>query len=191
MYPGNLQYRYTDLYFTTATVKDWKRLLQPDKYKKIVTDSLSYLVQEQSVRVYVFVIMPNHFHLVWQIIGDQPLAHVQLRLMKFVAQQIKFDLLQHHPKVLEQFKVQRKDRQYQFFKVRPLSVPLFSDKVALQKIAYIHDNPIQPKWRLATTPEDYRWSSAAFYTYAKLDWPFLTHFFYGADWLPQETMEAR
>ena len=77
MLPGNRQYRYTDLYFTTATVKGWKHLLRPDKYKNIITDSLGYL-------------------------------------LKFVAQQIKFDLIDHHPLVLERFRVARKDRQYQF-----------------------------------------------------------------------------
>ena len=74
--------------------------------------------------------------------------------MKFVSQQIKADLALHHPKVLEQFKVNRKDRKYQFFKERPLSIPLFSDKVVLQKMKYIHINPIQPKWRLAPTVEE-------------------------------------
>ena len=97
MVPGNLQYRYIDLYFTTATVKGWKHLLRPDKYKNIITDSLGYLVEEKVVRVYTFVIMPNHFHLIWQIIGDQSLSKVQLRFMKFIAQQIRFDLMDHLP----------------------------------------------------------------------------------------------
>jgi hypothetical protein len=34
---------YFELYFTTATIKDWKWLLKPDKYKKIITDSFAYL----------------------------------------------------------------------------------------------------------------------------------------------------
>jgi len=186
MYPGNLQQRYTDLYFTTATVRDWKHLLRPDKYKNIIVESLAYLVREKSVSVYAFVIMPNHFHLAWQLIGNQTLSRIQLRLMKFVAQQIKFDLLDHHPKVLEHFKVERNDRDYQFFKERPLSVPLFTDEVALQKIEYIHRNPIQPKWQLAATPEDYAWSSAAFYHSADMRWSFLTHFWYGEDWPPPQ-----
>jgi len=33
---------YTDKYITTATIKGWKHLLKPDKYKVIVTDS-SYI----------------------------------------------------------------------------------------------------------------------------------------------------
>ena len=184
MLPGNLQYRYTDLYFTTATVKGWKHLLRPDKYKNIITDSLGYLVGEKVVRVNTFVIMPNHFHLIWQMVGDQSLSQVQQRMLKFVAQQIKFDLIDHHPLVLERFRVVRKDRQYQFFKERPLSVPLFRDPVVLQEMRYIHRNPVQPKWQLSTTPEGYLWSSAAFYAHADMRWPFLTHFWYGEDWPP-------
>ena len=140
--------------------------------------------KEKTVKVYAFVIMPNHFHLIWQMIGEQSLSMVQLRLLKFVAQQIKFDLIEHHPKVLEHFRVARKDRQYQFFKERPLSVMLLRDEVVLQKMRYIHRNPIQPKWQLSSTSADYRWSSAAFYDHANLRWPFLTHFWYGEDWPP-------
>ena len=72
--------------------------------------------------------------------------------MKYVAQQIKFDLMENNPKVLEHFKVKRKDRKYQFFKERPLSVPLFTDPIVSQKIDYIHRNPIQPKWRWVKRP---------------------------------------
>ena len=82
MLPGNLQKRYIDLYFTTATVKGWKHLLKPDKYKKIITDSLEFLSLESSIRVYAFVVMPNHFHLIWQMIGDKPFSNTQLRFMK-------------------------------------------------------------------------------------------------------------
>lgn len=184
MYPGNLQFRYTDLFFTTATVKNWKHLLKPDKYKRIITDSLQFLSEEDTVRVYAFVIMPNHLHLIWQLIGNQDLPLVQLRFLKYVAQNIKYDLRDHHPEILEEFKVGRSDRQYQFFKERPLSVPLFSDKIVIQKMNYLHQNPMQPKWHLAPRAEDYYWSSAAFYAKGDLTWPFLRHFWYGEDWPP-------
>ena len=184
MYPGNLSCRYSDLYFTTATVKDWKHLLKPDKYKAIITDSLAFLAKEHTIRVFAFVVMPNHFHLIWQMVGNQDLSKVQLRFMKFIAQQIKFDLLDHHPAVLACFKVDRRDREYQFFKERPLYVPLFQDKIVVQKMDYIHRNPVQPKWALATEPEGYAWSSAGYYIRADPKWSFLTHFWYGDDWPP-------
>jgi len=39
----------------------------------------------------------------------------------------------------------------------------FSEAMVLQKLNYIHRNPLQEKWRLAETPEAYLHSSAAFY----------------------------
>jgi len=50
-----------DLYFTTATVKQWKHLFKPDKYKDWIAGSLDYSAREGTCWIYAFVIMPNHF----------------------------------------------------------------------------------------------------------------------------------
>ena len=42
--------------FFTATILDWKKLLQPEKYKKIIVDSLAFLVKEQRVKVFALYI---------------------------------------------------------------------------------------------------------------------------------------
>jgi REP element-mobilizing transposase RayT len=175
MYLPSNQMLY-DLYFTTATVKNWKHLFKPDKYKDLIASSLDYLAREGSCWVYAFVVMPNHFHVVWGMRHEGILEYTQQRMLKFIAQTIRYDLRDHHPEVLDRFRTDRKDRQYQFFKDRPLSVPIYTDKVAIQKIIYIHHNPVVGKWRLANTPEEYRWSSAAFYTDGVGHWPFLTNF---------------
>ena len=169
---------YTALYFSTATIKGWKHLLKPDKYKTIITNSMTFLAEEDAVWFYAFVIMPNHIHWVWQMRGETVKSSVQQRMLKFVAKQIKADLEVHHPLVLAQFKSERKDRDHQFFKDRPLSVALFSDKVVWQKISYIHQNPVQEKWRLVARPEDYIYSSASLYILGERRWPFLKHFWY-------------
>ena len=49
--------------FFTATILEWKKLLKQDKYKEIVISSLRFLVKEERVKVYAFVIMENHIHL--------------------------------------------------------------------------------------------------------------------------------
>ena len=174
--------RYIDLYFTTATIKGWKYLLKPDKYKKIITDSMEFLVYDESAWIYAFVIMPNHLHWIWQMQGEHQLPSVQQRFLKYVAQNIKFDLIEFHPSVLEQFKSERKDRQYHFFKEKPLSIPLYTDNVVWQKMCYLHENPVQERWHLSSTPEAYVFSSAAFYAQKDRTWSFLTHFWYGVDW---------
>ena len=39
-----------------------------------------------------------------------------------------------------------------------------TEKFILQKLLYIHDNPVRGKWRLAASNQDYLHSSAPFYT---------------------------
>ncbi len=93
--------------------------------------------------------------------------------MKFTAQQIKFDLIKHHPKVLEIFKVNSADREYQIWKRNPLSIDLYTHAVFMQKLDYIHSNPV--KAGLCINPEDYKYSSAGFYESGIDDFGFLTH----------------
>jgi len=35
------------VYFYTATILNWKKLLEPDKYKQIIIDSLKHLVDKR------------------------------------------------------------------------------------------------------------------------------------------------
>ncbi len=51
---------FDNVYFWTDTIKDWKRLLKPDKYKEIIISSWQELTERNMVTVYGFVIMPNH-----------------------------------------------------------------------------------------------------------------------------------
>ncbi len=57
--------------FFSAIILEWKTLLKQDKYKDIIIDSLGFLVQQNRVKVYSFVIMPNPIHLLWQIQQDK------------------------------------------------------------------------------------------------------------------------
>ena len=162
--------------FFTATNLDWKHLLREDKYKDVVINSLRFLVQEKRVIIYSFVIMPNHLHLIWQILPGHKRKDVQRDFLKFTAQQIKFDLLNTNRAWLKEFAVTAKDRQYQFWERNPLSIDLYTHKVFIQKLEYIHNNPIQERWRLSERPEDYKYSSARFYETGIDNWGFLTHY---------------
>ena len=97
------------IYFFTATILNWQNLLKPDKYKQTICDSLNYLVKNNRVTVYGFVIMPNHIHIIWQINEPDKIEKVQRDFLKYTAQQIKFDLLKNHQNVLAFFKSNAKD----------------------------------------------------------------------------------
>lgn len=159
--------------FFTATILEWKHLLQEDKYKDIIVESLRFLVKEKRVTVYAFVIMSNHIHLVWQIQTGHQKENVQRDFLKYTGQMMKFDLKENNPSLLEGFAVKAKDRQYQFWERNALSIDLFSEAVMFQKINYIHQNPV--KAGLCNFPEEYKYSSAKFYETAIDGFGFLEH----------------
>ena len=101
--------------FYTVTILEWKHLLKPDKYKDILIQSLQYLTANKQITLYAFVIMSNHIHLIWQALPGKTPEQIQHSFMKFTAQQIKFDLVENHPLVLDKFRVNAKDRLYQFW----------------------------------------------------------------------------
>ncbi|MBX3241602.1 MAG: transposase [Chitinophagaceae bacterium] len=160
--------------FFTATNLEWKKLLLLDKYKDIVIKSMRFLVKNNRVIINAFVIMPNHLHLIWQIRNGHRPDAVQRDFLKFTAQRIKADLLINHLQVLAYFKVNAKDREYQFWERNPLSIELRTNAVYEQKLDYIHRNPVRAG--LCKLPEDYKYSSAKFYETGIDDFGFLTHY---------------
>ncbi|MDJ1495882.1 transposase [Cytophagaceae bacterium DM2B3-1] len=169
-------YQQETISFFTATILEWKHLLKPDKYKQIILDSLRFLVENKRIVLYGFVIMPNHIHLLWQIQSPFLRESVQRDFLKFTAQQIKFDLQKEHPLVLERFRTQTTDRHYQIWERNGLSVYCYSVSMVEQKLDYIHNNPVQEKWNLASVPETYAFSSAAYYLKNDTTFDFLTHY---------------
>ena len=65
--------------------------------------------------------------------------------------------------LLLQLQVKAADRQQQVWERNSLKIAIWTEKVFLQKMNYIHNNPVQPKWKLAEVPQDYKYSSASFY----------------------------
>lgn len=148
-------------YFYTATILNWNHLLQGDSFKKIVADSLQFLVENKLVRVYGFVIMPNHIHLIWRNLQMNNKEYPDESFLKFTAHQFKKEL--KHLKLLHKYWVDKADRKYQFWQRCPLPIEILSREMLEQKLNYLHLNPLQSHWGLATDPNDYIYSSCAFY----------------------------
>ncbi|MGV3502835.1 MAG: REP-associated tyrosine transposase [Adhaeribacter sp.] len=165
-----------EIYFWTATVKDWRHLFKPDKYKTILIEVLRELQQKRLFRIYGFVIMPNHVHLIWQLINKNGREMPQASFTKATAHLILEDLKQNHPAVLPYFKVGEKERQYRIWQRDSLAILLFSKHMLEQKLDYLHQNPLQEHWQLADRPEAYRWSSAAYYETGTDAFGFLSHY---------------
>ncbi len=147
--------------------------MKEDRFKDIIIDSLRFLSESRRIVVYGFVIMPNHFHLIWQMLGEHKREDVQRDFLKFTGQQILKHLRNEKSGLLQELLVQAKDRKYQVWERNSLGIPLWTDKVLLQKLDYVHDNPV--KAGLCELPEDYKYSSAGFYLKQETNWNFLVH----------------
>ena len=159
--------------FYTATIHEWKPLLQDTACKEIIVESLQFMVKEKRIALYAFVIMNNHIHLIWQPLAGYSLYDIQASFMKYTGQQLKRPLIKTGNTMLEEFKANRSDREYQIWKRESLSVELFTPAVFNQKLEYIHNNPV--KAGLCRYPEEYHYSSAGFYFNGKDAFGMLTH----------------
>lgn len=166
---------FGSVYFFTATNLNWLPLLDTDERKQIITDSLGYMVKEGKAQVFAFVIMPNHFHVLWSVKNDYTLSNIQRDLLKFTAQKIKFNLQDTNDSRLLLLHSSQNDRAFQIWERRPKWKQVTNREMAFQKLNYIHGNPLQGKWNLCKTTIDYRFSSALFYETGVDDFAFLTH----------------
>ncbi len=159
--------------YFTATILDWQHLLKPDKYKDIIIQSLQFLVKEKRIELNAFAIMSNHIHLIWQIQAGHLKENVQRDFLKYTSQTIIRDLELNHAEVLKIFTVNAKDRKYQVWQRNPLSIDLWTKEVYIQKMDYIHYNPVTAK--ICSYPEQYKYSSAKFYETGEDKFGILTH----------------
>ena len=164
------------IYFYTASILDWVPLLLSEKFKNIILDSLIYLVKKDKIRVYGFVIMPNHIHLIWENIAVNGKEKPYASFMKFTGHQFLEELTNNNTDLLEHFKVERNSRDHQFWQRNPLPIKLDDRRILEQKLDYIHLNPLQKHWNLVTDPNDYLYSSCSFYDKEDNRFDWLTHY---------------
>jgi putative transposase len=123
--------------------------------------------------VYVFVIMPNHIHLIVEPLAlngkESPLASFKKYTAHLLMNKglLGFDS--------RRFSVKESDRQYRIWIENSRAVEVYSPEVVYQKLDYIHHNPVSGKWNLADDFVQYRYSSASFYEEGQTEFGFLTH----------------
>jgi REP element-mobilizing transposase RayT len=164
--------------FFTATAKNWQTLFEDDRIKEILINSMEWLVKNNKAKIHSFVIMPNHVHIIWSSLDVE--YDLASNFKSFTASMIKKHLLKNDVTKLKSYRSTQNDREYNFWKRRSKSIEIMNRSIAAQKIKYIHNNPLQEKWKLVILPEEYYYSSAGYYLYNKTDFEFLTRY---EDWI--------
>lgn len=154
----------THLYFVTATLIEWRPLFAENAYADIVLNSLDWLRRNGRMLLFAFVLMPSHAHL---LIRPQQRAidEIVQDFGSFTAHAILKQLqVDQRTDLLQLFSEQRRDRRHQHSIWQDIQAKnVYSADFLREKVEYIHNNPVDKKWRLAVSRADYHYSSARFY----------------------------
>jgi len=154
------------LYFITTKAERHVHIFKRESIIRIIIDSLHFLRTSGRVKLFVFVIMPNHIHLIIKLSKEYTISDMIRDFKRHTARQIIRQLLaENETDTLKLLQRLNKDNR-QDYKIREDQYDardVFSPEFLEQKMDYIHHNPCQPQWKLAELPEEYPWSSARFY----------------------------
>lgn len=164
-------FRSDHLYFLTTSTVQHHHLFSRDIMKRLVVDSLDCMRLRQRLKLYAFVIMPNHLHIIVQCRAEDPLADVIRDLKKHIAdrltRQYRADGNQAVLATLASAVTRPAKQRHKVWEDGYQAKDIFTPEFLRQKMTYVHDNPCQPHWQLAERPEEYMWSSARFYLLAE------------------------
>ena len=149
-------------------------MLKEDGHKDIIIDCLKSLVKDERIKLFAFTIMSDHIHLIWQPLQAFTLTQIQTSFMTYTAKAIQKTLSLENKIMLEELRVNKHYRTYQIWKREPLSIELFTEKAFLQKLDYIHQNPVTAG--LENDAEDYKYSSAKFYLIGLDEFEIITYY---------------
>ncbi len=155
------------LYFITTRAVQRAHLFQRDVMKQIIIDSFDFMHTHRWLELYAFVVMPKHIHIMVRCLADHPVSDVVRDFKKHTSKQIiKHYETEQNERALRFLReaVKRPEKQeHAVWEDDYQAKDVYSPEFLKQKIDYIHNNPLQPHWRLVEQPEDYTWSSARFY----------------------------
>jgi REP element-mobilizing transposase RayT len=163
------------LYFWTATINNWNRLLEEDELKEVIISSLKYLVSNRKIEIYAFVIMPNHLHFIWQLMKMNGKEKPHTSFLKYTAHTFEKCLQINKPDLLKLYSVDAANKKYEFWQRDSLAFELLKRQTLKQKLDYIHYNPSMERWNLCKGPQDYFYSSASFYENGIDNFGFIKH----------------
>ena len=150
-------------YLVTCSVVRWLPIFRNQDIAKVVLESLVFHQKKRDLTLYAYVIMDDHIHLVMQ---SDKLKNNMRTFKSFTARQIidlfKNQKKQHYLHKLREAKLcHHKDSEFQCWQEGYHPKKIIGDKMMIQKIQYIHDNPVKAEF--VDKPEAWSYSSASDY----------------------------
>jgi len=152
----------------TMQVVQWADIFTRSRYCNTVAASLNYCTKEKGLEIYAYAIMSNHMHIMARA-KESNLSDVVRDFKRHTSKQI-LKSIQEEPEsrrewLLRIFKEaaagHKRNQQYQVWTHENHAEEVYSPKFTLQKLNYIHNNPVAAA--MVDHARDYRYSSARDY----------------------------
>lgn len=170
----SVKYKILDqhgLNYLTCTICGWVDLFTRAEFRDIVLDSWRYCSEHKGLQIWAYVFMSNHIHFIANTKAPHKLEKVMREFKSHTARKILETLAdKRQPEsrrewllYLFKFFAQklRGTQDHQIWHHDNHPIALYTEKVTIQKIRYIHANPVRAKW--VKQPEDWIYSSASNY----------------------------
>ncbi len=151
-------YDQEGIYFVTFTVHQWVDVFTRREYVELLLDNLRYCQAHKRLKIYAWVVMSNHCHLIIRSEGFK-LSDVIRDFKKYTAKKI-FEAIQTNEKESRKrwlLWLLRKDDHIWFWEEGYHGIEISDQNVFDSKVNHIHLNPVRAG--LVEKEEEYRWSS--------------------------------
>ena len=152
-------------FFITTTFFSFVRILSIGKaYPHILRDSLMYVLEKYSAKLFAYVFMPSHIHFIIHIPEGESISSFMRDFKKYTSirmrQQLELDGRQDWIEELRRNAAGRK-HVFKLWMDRFDDIVIKNDRLMRVKVNYIHQNPVRAG--LVDDAEDWDYSSARFY----------------------------
>ncbi|QTA80914.1 transposase IS200-like domain-containing protein [Desulfonema limicola] len=163
---GRSRYRFiknNQPHFLTCTIVNWLPLFGKPAIAGIVIDSLKFMYDNQRLKLYAYVIMENHLHMIASSdnLGKEIAnfkSYSARKIIDFLTETKAMPVLRE----LSRHKLRHKtDRKYQFWQEGSHPQLIQNEEIMIQKIEYIHNNPLARGY--VDDPIHWKYSSARNY----------------------------
>lgn len=161
-----------DTYFITCTIVQWIDLFTRIVYKEVIVDAFKYCICNKGLVLNGWVIMTNHIHFIARCNPPYRMSDFLRDFKKFTSKRLVLTIKDipesRRDWLLDKFsfaaKCHGRTESFKLWKDGNHAINL-TDIDALQKLEYIHENPV--KAGIVFRSEDYIYSSATDYMRVK------------------------
>ena len=151
-----------EMHFLTLTIIEWIDIFTKPKCFKVIIDSLKYCRKNKGLKLYEYVIMTNHIHLIVKAEEGYKLSQIVSDFKKHTTREIlkllEKDNRRYILNLIKNSFVKKKGYEKQIWQRENYPEVILSEKFLRQKIKYIYNNPVKKEY--VKKSEDWLYSSA-------------------------------